>query len=190
MNKGFEKRHIPWNKGLIGKEYKSHYKNGFKGIYKKGHIPDNPVKKGEHRGLETEFSRGIIPWNTGKKLDKEFRNKISKANRGKKNPNWKGGINSLMKRIRLCFKYRQWRSDVFMRDNLTCQKCNIRGGKLNAHHIKSISSILQYYEITTLEKALECEELWNVNNGITLHKKCHRNIHFKNKDYLLVLDGV
>jgi len=109
------------------------------------------------------------------------REKLSESKSGSNNPSWKGGISSLTNRIRRCFKYRQWLSDIYTRDDFTCQECGIRGGNLNAHHIKSFSSILQFYEITTLEEALECEELWNLNNGITFCKKCHRDFHKSKK---------
>ena len=97
---------------------------------------------------------------------------------GKKNPNWKGGVNRLYLQIRKCFEYRQWRSDVFTRDNFICQICgDDKGGNLVAHHIKPFIEILQKYEITTLEDAIKCEELWNINNGITLCENCHKKIH-------------
>ena len=105
---------------------------------------------------------------------KEYRNKLS----GENNYNWKGGINTLYEIIRHCFEYRQWRSDVFTRDNFTCQRCgDNKGGNLISHHKKAFIKILQYYEITTLEEALDCEELWNINNGITLCEDCHKIIH-------------
>lgn len=84
---------------------------------------------------------------------------------------------SLNQLIRVSFEYRQWRSDVFTRDDFTCQKCGQRGGKLHAHHKKTLVRILQFYEIVTLEEALECEELWNINNGITYCKDCHKEVH-------------
>lgn len=126
-----------------------------------------------------------IPWNRSIPRSKETKNKIGKANKnrlsGKNHPNWKGGLSSLIKNIRNSFKYRQWRSDIFTRDHFTCQKCGQIGVRLNAHHIKSFSEILQFYEIITLEEALECEEIWNINNGITLCKKCHK----KTESYLV-----
>ena len=84
---------------------------------------------------------------------------------------------SLNQLIRVSFKYRQWRSDIFTRDDFTCQRCEQRGGKLHAHHKKRLAKILQFYEIVTIEKALECEELWNINNGITYCKDCHNEVH-------------
>ena len=107
---------------------------------------------------------------------KEYRDKL----KGENNYNWKGGVNTLYGAIRSCFEYRQWRSDVFARDSFTCQKCgDNRGGNLISHHKKAFIKILQYYEITTLEQALRCEELWSINNGITLYKDCHREVHRK-----------
>ena len=161
------------------------------------------AQKGKPRPIlskEKEIQRRlkIIKALTGHPCSKETRRKIGEANRGSKNgcygrplskkerlhlsnklrgvnaPNWKGGISLLTHRIRDSFHYRQWRSDIYTRDDFICQECGQRGGRLNAHHIKSFSSILQFYEITTLKEALECEELWNINNGITLCKKCHK----------------
>ena len=43
--------------------------------------------------------------------------------RGSKNNKWKGGITPLVQQIRHCFKYRQWRSDVFTRDSYVCVLC-------------------------------------------------------------------
>ena len=71
------------------------------------------------------------------------------------------------------------RNNVYERDNFTCQECKKRGGYLNAHHIKQFSQILEDNNITTVEEAINCEELWNIDNGITLCKKCHKKKHFK-----------
>lgn len=131
------------------------------------------TKKGKHYSPETEFKKGMIPWDKGIKRE-DFR--------GETHPSWKGGITSLSLLIRHNFKYRQWVSDVFTRDDFTCQWCRSVGHKLNAHHIKSFSSILEYYEVTTVEQALECDELWNINNGVTLCEECHGlTNNFRNK---------
>jgi len=174
------KGRIVWNKDLIGEEFKSHYKNGMKGIFKKGHEPHNKGLMG--------WSQGHPGYMLGKKQTEEAREKISEANKGctpwnkgktcpqlsgTHKPNWKGGISSLVERIRKSYKYRQWRDDVFMRDDFTCQECGQKGFALNAHHIKSFSIIFEEYKITILEEALLCDELWNINNGITLCEECH-----------------
>ena len=64
---------------------------------------------------------------------------------------------------RNCNQYKQWRKDVFNRDKYTCQYCGKIGGKLNAHHIKPFSI---YPELR-----------FDVDNGITLCKKCHIELH-------------
>ncbi len=79
-----------------------------------------------------------------------------------------------MTQIRTCFKYRQWRSDVFTRDNFTCKKCNKRGGDIEAHHVKPVCFIIKENNLKSLEDAESCEELWNINNGQTLCVECHR----------------
>lgn len=109
----------------------------------------------------------------------ESRNKISRALIGDGCASWKGGITPLYISIAHSFKARLWRSDVFHRDDFTCQKCFKKGGKLNAHHIKRFADILREYNITTFEQAMQCEELWDINNGITYCKDCHKKEHSK-----------
>ena len=118
----------------------------------------------------------------GRKRPKEVIEKIRKSMIGKflgeKHWNWQDGKTSLLLKIRHSFKYRQWRSDVFTRDNFICQECGYKKGHiLEAHHIKKLSEIVKEYKIKTLEQALNCEELWNINNGITFCKKCHQKIN-------------
>lgn len=183
--------HIPWNKGiLMSEEVKQNMSIAQLGnknklgtsCTKESKIKMSEAHKGNKVSDETRIKMGIAhignkgnrtPWTI------ERKKKISSKWIGKNNPRWKGGITSLTKTIRHLLEYREWRLMVFGRDNFTCQKCSKRGCYLHAHHIKSFSSIMQYYEITTLEEALECAELWNINNGITLCKECHKKIHKK-----------
>jgi len=78
---------------------------------------------------------------------------------GQNHPNWKGGIVSLRKKLRSLYKYKRWRESVFARDDYTCQECGVRGGYLEAHHIKSFSDY----------PALR----FKTSNGITYCKECH-----------------
>ena len=107
---------------------------------------------------------------------KEF---LSRTRRGNKNPAWIDGRSALAHQIRRCYKSRQWRSDVFTRDNFTCQECGKRGCYFEAHHIKEFAKILEEYQVKTFEQAMECEELWNINNGLTLCRKCHDKTKWK-----------
>lgn len=93
---------------------------------------------------------------------------------GDKAANWKGGTTRLSELIRSCFKYRQWRADVFQRDNYTCIICYKRStGDIEADHIKPQRAIIKDNNLKTSEEARNCEELWNINNGRTLCKPCH-----------------
>ena len=53
----------------------------------------------------------------------------------------------------------------------------------NAHHIKTRSSIVKKFNIKTIKQALKCSELWDINNGITLCKKCHSKTFKKEETY-------
>jgi hypothetical protein len=109
----------------------------------------------------------------GSKWTEEHKQKSSESQSGENSHWWKGGKEPLKGIIRSHYKYRQWRSDVYTRDDFTCQVCGQRGGKLNADHIKSFSQILHENNLTTIEEAIECSELWNINNGRTLCRACH-----------------
>jgi hypothetical protein len=138
------------------------------------------------------FIKGIIPWNKGKKglqknIDTSGLKKGHGWNKGIKNYlsgenhyNWKGGISSIAKRLWNTFEYKQWRSDIFTRDNWTCQTCGVRGISLEAHHIKQLYKILKEYNIKTLDEAKDCEELWDRSNGVSLCRECHK-LTFKGK---------
>ena len=65
-------------------------------------------------------------------------------------------------------EYTEWRNHVFERDNYTCQKCGEHSGnghavELHPHHIKPFATnpLLRY----------------DLDNGITLCKSCHRKEH-------------
>ena len=105
----------------------------------------------------------------GFKFSKETRLKMSlfqkdRVKRGLHNF-WKGGITPKNTKIRNSIEFCFWRESVFGRDNYTCQKCDIKGGKLNAHHIKNFASFL--------------EVRLAIDNGITLCEKCHKKFHIK-----------
>lgn len=87
--------------------------------------------------------------------------------------NWKGGITPLHITIRCSTKYKEWRISVFERDNYTCQVSGQKGNDLEVHHIKPFSTVLEENNIETLEQALECKDLWDVDNGITLSEEWH-----------------
>lgn len=81
---------------------------------------------------------------------------------------WVGNIHPLDKRRnkldRRCKRYRDWRKAVLKRDNNQCKICKSKI-ELEAHHIKEFS---KYKDLRFI-----------VDNGITLCKNCHKNIHRK-----------
>lgn len=153
--------------------------NGRSWLFKKGQESWNKGKKmsEETRKRVGEAGKGRIPWNKGKKylaLTGEKNPMFGKF--GRNHPRWIEIKNRLFqKQIRELFKYRQWRSDVFTRDDYTCQFCWIRGsGDIEADHIKQFTLILKENNIKTIDQAINCEELWNINNGRTLCNNCHK----------------
>jgi len=59
-------------------------------------------------------------------------------------------------------KLKDWRKDVFERDNWTCQLCGKRGGNIEAHHKKGWA---KYPKLR-----------YKLNNGITLCIPCHKKV--------------
>lgn len=132
---------------------------------------------------KTAFKKGHVPWIKGKKgMIKHTSQQIEKMKKnngrhwlGKKRnitPGWREKMVAGIKRAwdkkgRKKYKrsfhvrdsrYLKWRSDVFKRDNWTCQTCGARG-YVEAHHIKPwVKFINLRYDVT---------------NGVTLCKECH-----------------
>ncbi len=168
-------------------------------VFQKGNIPHNIGKKassetrdrisknhvnvsGEHNPMFGKI--GELSPLFGKKQPHEWQIKKAKSLKeggnfkhptlfGEDNPAWKGGTSSLNKQVRDCSKYNEWRLMVFGRDSYTCQECGRRSTYFEAHHKKEFYQILEENNITTLQAALDCDELWNIDNGITLCKECH-----------------
>jgi hypothetical protein len=111
------------------------------------HDPRNGFQKG-HPNYIIEFTEEHKR-KIGISNRKRFENKIYKTDESKI---WRTRI-----------EYKLWRKSVFERDNFTCQKCRIKGGHLHPHHILNFS---QYPELR-----------FDMDNGITLCKECHKLFH-------------
>lgn len=86
-------------------------------------------------------------------------------NIGKGNPNWNSNLTDEERKIKRFYpEYKKWRTDIYVKDDYTCQRCSQRGGVLNAHHILNYSS----------NKELRTK----ISNGITLCDCCHKKFHF------------
>ena len=84
-------------------------------------------------------------------------------------------FNKLGRAIRSTQKYVYWRKGVLSRDGYTCQCCE--SPARTAHHIKHFAEIIFENEITNLDEALKCADLWDIDNGLTVCYLCHREIH-------------
>lgn len=167
---------------------KKHRRNISKKLKSLGLYPQKNKNWRPSYGNKGKGEKLVGDSNPAKRLD--VRKKISESKMGENSSQWKGGISSLMNRIRNCFVYRQWRSDVYRRDCYTCILCGIKDGWSKVlkkrilvevdHYPKKFSDIIKEYKISSLEEAENCAELWDINNGRTLCWECH-NLTKKDK---------
>jgi len=143
-------------------------------FFQKGHIPWN---KGKHYKLSKEARDNIVNAIIGRKHSEETKRLLSEIAR-RRTPEQirKAGLarRTLKHKIdeskiwRTRVEYKSWRESVFKRDNWTCQKCGAKSGNgktiyLHPHHILNFA---EYPELR-----------FDVNNGITLCRKCHKEFH-------------
>ena len=140
-------------------------------------IPDNK-KKGiwkKCKGCGIVFyvtqSRNALGWGVfhSKKCQQQYQLQEN-------SPQWRGGLTSLQKVIRMHSKSAEWKRKVFERDNYRDWFSGCKGD-LEAHHIVPFSKLLKMHNIKSLEDALKCDALWDINNGITLLKSTHKAYH-------------
>lgn len=82
---------------------------------------------------------------------------------GSNNPMWKGGVKDENELARNNYKYKEWRKNVFEKYDYTCHCCDVRGGYLEAHHIRGFA---------------EFPELrYENDNGVPLCLECHKKFH-------------
>lgn len=124
----------------------------------------HPVSEKTRKAVSQNM-KGKTAWNKGMKIWWTPPKQFVVGSGGENHWNWQGGITPLNQKLRHSFEYRVWRSAVFARDNWTCQGCDTRGGRLEADHIKPWS--------------LFPELRFEVSNGRTLCKECHRNLGWK-----------
>ena len=118
----------------------------------------------ETRKRQSIARMGKEPWNKGRPWPEM---------RGKNNPRWTGGSSPIRLIDMGRSEYINWKISVFKRDKYTCVKCGCKNNKeLQADHI--------------LMWKTHPWERFNIDNGQTLCKKCHRkktgkdlSIHFR-----------
>jgi len=162
-------------------------------------------KNPDYRRHMSEAHKGQKPWNKGISLNKQISKETNEERKKKisqtlkklykseeRKPYWKGksrsredklkqsktlkelyklgiiksrdeGKTSERHRIMQSLNYKMWRLDIFKRDKYTCQMCGNKGCSINAHHIRPFA---KYPELR-----------FQLNNGITLCLKCHKEVH-------------
>ena len=115
------------------------------------------------RKASEETKRKMSKTRMGHGCSEETRRKISESHKGSLGCNWKGGVTPKYREIRKSIDFRLWREAVFARDNWTCQKTGVKGGRLHPHHLQNFS---QYPELR-----------FAIDNGITLSKEAHEEFH-------------
>lgn len=116
----------------------------------------------------------------GKNLSDEHVQKLSISHMGKlgdQSSNWKGGTKLLSNRLRALFYYRDWKLHVYSKDRFCCTVCGIVPKYLHAHHLVPLNQVIKKNRIKTLDDAIACKEIWDVENGVSLCTKCHAIEH-------------
>jgi hypothetical protein len=160
-------------------DYARNKKHPYHSEFMKEFVKEHHPTKGKTKRDFPQLShsgrkKGSIAWNKGIKrtwCSPTFKHGKDNINFGRKtatvtgenHPNWKGGITPINHKIRDSLKMREWIKKILERDNYTCQICGTRGCHLHIHHIKSFSNF--------------SELRFDINNGQTLCKECHYNVH-------------
>ena len=84
-------------------------------------------------------------------------------------------------KIRNTTEYLNWRIAVLKRHNFACKICHAsvkdnKSLRLEVHHAKAFEDICNENNISTVEQALKCKELWSLGNGVSLCYKCHKDL--------------
>jgi 5-methylcytosine-specific restriction endonuclease McrA len=115
----------------------------------------------------------LCPWEKNRKFCSLKCRGLGK--RDVNSPVYKGEHGSKRIRVRIMDmpEYKEWRTAVFRRDGWKCTWC---GSKKNieADHVHSLAKLLRENEIKTPAQARRCPTVWDVANGRTLCRECHR----------------
>jgi len=93
--------------------------------------------------------------------------------RGKNNPNWNPNLTDEERQIRRDarkglisdYELKNWRKQVFERDDYTCRCCGAKKSPFNAHHLNGWNKFV--------------DQRYDLSNGLTLCIACHKLFHKK-----------
>lgn len=182
--------HVPWNKGKIGLHLNPATE------FKKG----NQINLGRTR-LDMQGEKNFkwvesiitscahcskelrIKPHQVKNRTRNFCNRECWAlgTRGRGSPVFRGeeAVARFRNRVAQLPEYREWHAEVLKRDGYQCVLCktiHTKSHPLEVDHIKRFFSIVQENGIMNIEQARECKELWDVENGRTVCRPCHRTL--------------
>lgn len=133
---------------------------------------------------------------TGKKHSKKTKELIGAKSKnrnwatGERNGSYTYGKIELRKQLRGLGEYKKWRKDVIKAFE---DEGGIYKKGMQTHHFKPFGQIIIENNITTIEEARECEELWDVSNGVVLKKGEHfilsqlERMKYHSKDFFKML---
>ncbi len=130
----------------------------------------------------------------GKVLSENHKKKISESRikldlTGPKSSTWKPPEQRktyLGTAIRESMPAKEWKKKIMKRDGYKCVACDT-AKNLEIDHIEPLSYLIKKNNIKILEEAFACEELWNIDNGRVLCRKCHAETDtylYKAKNYV------
>ena len=157
------------NAGRLSREYYSHQENRDNtGMLSREYWSHQENRDAQSERLLNSDSRKSLAIKQSQ--DPEFGKRVSVGHQHIPYEEWEDFIYNQVDKRALSPEVKQWRSDIFERDDYTCQICYQRGCCLNVHHIRKWS---EYPE-------LRCD----IDNGITLCLDCHIETYYKENEYI------
>ncbi|MCK9459481.1 MAG: HNH endonuclease [Proteobacteria bacterium] len=134
-----------------------------------------------HCGIRFERAKSVSFHSKERGSSKQFcsRKCAVAHNVGINHPQWikdRTKLKDKNRSLRYSKEMDEWRIAVFKRDDHTCQKCNKRGGYLNAHHIHTFAACPS--------------RMFDTTNGITLCKKCHRKVTRREEKFVSFFESI
>lgn len=100
---------------------------------------------------------------------------LARAKAGPDHYGWKGGITQLNQSIRQMTEYRRWTLAVRQRDG-RCLRCG-SVENMESHHRDELAVLIDRHGIKNRSDARQCAALWDIENGVTLCRRCHYAEH-------------